>query len=73
MKYKYLIGYSLYFVLALVFKNMIDYDKIYENIKMEKRLREIRSEEDTPNHIRDEIDTCLDDIKRDNERLESGN
>ena len=52
---------------------MIDYDKIYENIKMEKRLREIRSEEDTPNHIRYEIDTCLDNIKRDNKRLENGN
>ena len=52
---------------------MIDYDKIYENVKMEKRLKEIRCEEDTPNHIIDEIDSCLNDIKRDNERLENGN
>lgn len=51
---------------------MIDYDRIYENIKMEKRLREMKDEPDRPNHIIHEIDECIDDIKRDNERLENG-
>ena len=51
---------------------MIDYDKIYENIRIEKQLRDMRCEEDTPTHIRHEIDECLADIEKDNERLENG-